>query len=50
MGHAPGAAMDKASSLLYIMGCKNLYIYMNSIRQHSHQRKTQKAAALSKKR
>lgn len=26
--------MDKASSLLYIIGCKNLYISMNSIREH----------------
>lgn len=29
--HSPGAATDKASSLLYIIGCKDLYIYMDSI-------------------
>lgn len=34
---SPGAVVDKASSLLYIIGCTNLYIYMNSIRHHPAQ-------------
>ena len=50
MCHSPGAATDKAHSLLYIIGCKNLYIYMNSIRHHWHWREAQKAAALTERR
>lgn len=50
MCHSPGAATDKASSLLHIIGCKNLYIYMNSIRHRWHRREAQKAAALTERR
>lgn len=39
LGHSPAAVEDKASSLLHIIGCKELCIYMNSIRRRRQQRR-----------